>query len=570
MSSRLRSVPAALCAALLVAGRLVAQPATPPDLQALIANLEAPKTGAFTFNVRFGDALLEDVATAEEARLEIATIEPRTANGTAGAADWARLAWLYRTVGDTARADQVQQQAEAGYRALLAARPDDAEALVGLGRLLAGETAGAAEAEELLRRALAADPDLWAAYAPLATALYAQASAFVRALERAVSALPADQREGLGTWSVTAPADSPNAYREAAERLAAKVGVEIQPTADDTAEAAAAAERATAFVDDARNRLRERLALEPTAALFEGYVAFETAVLTGRLRSALWSDNQPGLGELGFDEAMRQIVPGGFVTPAIVAAGEAACREDPQNLRRRGLVGSLEAMELLIAFMRPGPDGEPGLVAPTAEQARPAIENLTAAMALPPEKREGVLGTLASLYMIMDDREACRRLGEEAMARGEWDAAAASGYGVALLGLRLQDLMAGNAEPPAEKLPPVEAGLTKWLEATQPQEAAAYGTLAALRGRLGDTEGQIAALLRAREIEPQSPLYACALGVLYVKGGRYEEAADVLQAATEMTSNDPTVTAMVHAAYGVALLGLGREDEATTELNWKP
>ena len=156
------------------------------------------------------------------------------------------------------------------------------------------------------------------------------------------------------------------------------------------------------------------------------------------------------------------------------------------------------------------------------------------------------------------------------MARGEWDAAAASGYGLALLDMRLQDLTAGEAEPPVEKLPPLEQGLTAWLEATQPQDAAAYGTLAAVRGRLGDEDGQIAALQRAREIEPQSPLYACALGVVHVQARRFADAEPLLAEAAARPGDDPELASQAHHAHGVALLGLGRKDEAGAELNWRP
>jgi arylsulfatase A-like enzyme/tetratricopeptide (TPR) repeat protein len=64
-----------------------------------------------------------------------------------------RLA-LARTLEEVARPDEAMEQ----YRALLARKPEDGAALAGLGALVAGR-GDVAAARELLRRALAADPD---------------------------------------------------------------------------------------------------------------------------------------------------------------------------------------------------------------------------------------------------------------------------------------------------------------------------------------------------------------------------------------------------------------------------
>jgi tetratricopeptide (TPR) repeat protein len=553
-------------------------------VERLIDELEVGNIGDLTFAVGFSmDMLGEAQRAAGEIEADIAEIRKRVDAGEATAKDWLDLTGLYAGVGEREQSLAARKTALMLYEQELADKPDDPGILVPFGRLLI-DSGELERAEQLAARAAEIDPENLDAYEALIDSLTRQAVPVIQWVQRMSEQLP----EGVDIEGITLEhlAD-PNG--EASARLAATLRksaplvheafLELQkpPSEEERARRQAALDEARAVLEQARPVCLKRLKEKPTSVVFRQYARIESLIAT----ATVWSQYE----RLGSPEEAAD--PSGFmevVHPLLEVlsmeevrrAGQRLCEACPDDLGIRAAVGCLQAMttvaDVLVSLVE-----EETAPEHLSYEAYRAIENLTAALELPLDRREPVRGALVVMYFMTDDRAAVLRTVDAAAERGEWDPNAGSAALFAALGLTLEGLaeVVEQEEDPLDsrnrrQLQAAARRLAEWLEKTDPHDAKAFANLAWIRARLDNWEGVAEALERARRIDPGHAAIARGLGVAYLKLGRHEEAAKVLKKALKLDfKGDDEAEADCHYTYGVALLALGKAEEAEKELEWE-
>ncbi len=553
-------------------------------VEQLIDELEVGNVGSLTLAIGFSmDMLAEAHRAAGKTEADIAEVRKRVDAGEATAKDWLNLTGLYAGLREREQSLAARKTALMLYEQELADEPDDPAILVPFSRLLI-DSGELERAEQLAARALEIDPENLDACRALIESLTRRAVPVFQWVQRMSEQLP----EGVDIEGITLEhlAD-PNG--EASTRLAATLRksaplvheafLELQkpPSDEERARRQAALDEARAVLEQARPVCLKRLKEEPTPAVFRQYAGIESWVAS----AIMWSQYE----RLGSPEEAAD--PSGFmevVHPLLKVlsmeevrrAGQRLCEAYPDDLGIRAAVGCLQAMTTLADV----------LVSLVEEQTAPdhvsyeayrAIENLTAALELPLNRRQPVVGALVVMYFMTDDRAALLRIVDAAAERGEWDPNAGSAALLAALGLTLEGLaeVVQEEEDPLDsrnrrQLQAAARRLAEWLEKADPHDAAAFANLAWIRARLDNWEGVAEALERAREIDSHHAVRARGLGVAYLKLGRYEKAAKVLEKALKLDfRGDSEAEEDCHYTYGVALVALGKAEEAEKELEWE-
>lgn len=547
------------------------------DVQALVDELTLPKIGSFTFSMEFTSAMLSDEPSPEELAEEEAAIHGRAEGGTASAADYARLAQVLSELERAEESKAARARARELYEAALQADPDDVASLVGLGGLMVGDLQGE-RAEELLTRAVELDPERTEAYTYLVHSLAWRANPFSVWLGKLKEQFP-EQFENLdGLDAATGAEGLAGLQRMMAflQRVPALMQAfeELQKrplTQEQVAAQSDAAERAVAWAEAARPYMTARVEREGSREAFEEFVSIEITAALAPMMSALASAATGGEGP-GPDEATQYVLQL-LGQPHILEAGQLVCGRNPEDLKLRLGLGSLQAMRLLseIIVAMAGEGDEMALADPIRVAA--ATENLTAAMALPAEERPGAVAVLAMLHFINNEGQEAASLVAQAIDRGEWSWAAVSVAYLSKVGLTLGDVVGGGGDLDITGKPGMWHDLETWIEKAQPQEPAPWASLAGARAKADDWPGALEALDRALEYEPESRRYTTARGILLLKLGRNEDAVEALgkAVAVEPGDDDPEdLEEDAHYAYGVALLTVGRAEEAEEELDWEP
>ena len=553
-----------------------------PYVEQLIDELDVGNVGSLTLAIGFSaDMLAEAQPAVGEIKADIAAVRKRVDAGEATAKDWFDLTGPYAKLGEREQSLAARKTALMLYEQELADKPDDPGILVPFSRLLinSGELE---RAEQLAARALEIDPENLDAYRALIDSLTRRAVPAIQWVQRMSEQLP----EGADIEGITLEhlAD-PNG--EASTRLAATLRkfaplvheafreMQKAPSEEERARRQAALDEARAVLEQARPVCLKRLKEEPTPVVFRQYAGIESSIAT----ATVWSQYE----RLGSPEGAAD--PSGLmevVQPLLEVlsmeevrrAGQRLCEAHPDDLGIRAVVGSLQAMTTLADVMMPLVE-EQAAPEQVPDEAHRAIENLTAALELPLERRKPVLGALVAMCFITGDRAAVLRIVDAAAERGEWDPAAGSAALLAALGLTLEglvELVQEEGEDPLDsrnrrQLRAAARRLAEWLEKTDPHDADAFANLAWVRARLDDWGGVAEALERARKIEADPAVRARGLGVAYLKLGRYDDAAEVLKKALKLDfKGDKEAEADCHHAYGVALLALGKAEK---ELEWE-
>lgn len=569
----------------LVGGGWVEGRAQERDVGELIGELKVGNVGFLTFEIGFSGKMLEEAERPDgEIKADIAAVRQRIGAGEATAKDWLDLTDLYSELDDRGERLAARKRALEVYERELEAKPEDSEVLLPFSRLLR-ESGEPSRAEQLASRALKLNPDSLDAHEALIRSLTTQVVPFSPWMQKVSEQLPDDVNlEGITPEAL----QDPNS--EASARLAeilqesapvfyeAFVEMQKTPSVEQVAQSQAVLDKARAALEQARPLFLERLNQEPTPAVFRQYAGIETSaagagfwVQYSRVRLLASKAQPPQPAE------MMQAVFSVFSMEDVQKAGQRLCEMYPDDLGIRALVGSLQAMtvlgDVLLPLLREG--GTPPDTIP--EEAGLAIDNLTAALALPLERRGGIVGALALMYFVTGNQEAVLKVTDDAVQRGEWNPVAGSAALLAALRLMVSDLATMVHEdgspldgPRQEEIKALEQRFAGWIEKADPEDAAAFGNLAGIRARLDDWQGVAEALQRAREIEPDHAVRARGLGVAYLKLGRREEAAEVLKDALGLDfKGDKEAEAECHHAYGVALLALGKAEQAEKELEWE-
>jgi tetratricopeptide (TPR) repeat protein len=563
----------------------VEAPTQERDVQQLIGELKVGSVGALTLGIGFSRAMLGEGEEADgQIKADLAEIRRRADAGEATATDWLGLPSPDEGLADRSTYLDLRQRALEFYERELADKPDDPEVLVPFSRLLR-DSGELERAEQLAARAVEIDPENLDAHEALIDSLTCQALPFSQWMQRMREELP----EGLDIEGIS-PEALQDPTSEASARLAeileqsapvlheAFLEMQKTPTVEQVAQYQTRLDTARAALKQARPLFLNRLNQEPTPAVFRQYAGIETSVAAAgfwsqysrlRLLTATAEPPQP--------EQMMQPLFGVFSMEEMRKAGQRLCEAYPDDLGIRALVGSLQVMAVLsdvfVPLLQEG--GKPPDTIP--EEADLAIDNLTAALSLPLERRGGVVGGLALMYFVAGDHAAVLKVTDDAIQRGEWDPVAGSAALLATLGLMVSDMATmvhGDESPldgPApEEIRALEQRFAAWLDKTDPEDAGAFGNLAGIRARLDDWKGVAEALEHARGIESDHAVRACGLGVAYLKLGRHEEAAKVLAEALKLDfKGDEEAEVDCHHAYGVALLAVGKGEEAEKELEWE-
>lgn len=547
------------------------------DVEQMIDDLEMPRIGSFSFQLSFTGQMLGEKPSPQEAAREIGEIRRRIDAGEATPVDWPRLVELHQGPDGSALANQAHKQGVQACRDVLEEHPDDVDALVALGRLLT-QPDEAAEAEALIRRALELSPDRLEAYPALSTALLRQANPFTLWTQRLLEQHP-DAMAALGYREDNPPdITEPSTFVQLQQRLAEKAAelnkaateITRQPLSpEELAPLQAAGERAEQWIAEARPRLLQALQDKPTPELFGILMETETSAAWAVAGAAMAAAIGEGADVQALQQQAAERTLFALMSPTVVQAGERLCEGRPDDLRLRGLVGRLQLMHAFMGAMK-GAALEGGeFVLPDARQLAPARQNLEAAMALPVEGREGVTPALVALYLLLGEGEAAIKTTEEMIEAGQWDYSAVSAALIAALEVSLIDLIQDEPDLPDDKMPRLESLLARWIDRAKPEEPVAYASLALARTDLGRWEEAVAPLERACELAPASLKYAYGLGVVHLNLGDHEKAEQVLRAATAMKADDPETMRKCHHALGIALLALGRPEEAEAEFHWK-
>jgi tetratricopeptide (TPR) repeat protein len=539
------------------------------DVQALIAKLELPRIATFSIWVGLNaEEMLSDDPGPSEAAEEVETLRPRADAGQATAAEWLRLAKLYSTTGTPEERKAAEAKAVALHQAAAHAKPDDVSVLLGLGLALkqAGEVA---RAEQVLNRALEVGPDYLPAYNALVDLLIFDTTPWSRRM-RGFGDPFRQVEEGLLKQAMTreSPAELARHLQELREKAPELKGalekVEAEAKTPEAIERCRRAlEQATALVVAARPLYHQRLAAEPSAALFAQYVALEARGALAQEEAtdpALWAD----VG--GMAMTRREGLALALLRTQVYEVGQKVCEALPEEAQVRGFVGSLQVTRVLADMMERMEKHE-ALPVPDPVALEQAKGNLQVGLSLPLQERPGMVGGLAFLHMLAGERDEAARVVEEAVRRGEWDFGAVSMALMAQMGMSFADMTRG-VKPPTGEHPEVEEMLGRWLEKLQPEEAAPWATLAKLRGELGRWEGAVEPLERACRLGPNEMGYAVGLGIVHLKLGHVEQAVTLLGEAVRKGTEDPGLQRQAHHAYGVALLAAGRKDEGERELGW--
>ena len=565
----------------------LAQPPIPPDVWDMVRELDLPGTvGELSFEYRLVPSEVSappSDLTAEKAREEAPALEKLADAGKATPQEWVRLIRIRCWLEQYDRAADARQKAAALYREQLARQPENVDALLGLAELLT-YTHEAPEAEQLARKALALDPDRAETYLCLAETLYHQSSAYTMHWQKALARASLDLPALISAHSYSTPslagAKEIRAFTRELQRRAPERADQIRaifgelPTDEEVAEAEAAAQRAQEWSPSARAFLRRRLAEEPMPSMFRLCMNCEFALATapalalgGRISLAgrpVGTDPE-GLAieaaAMRFDQEM-------------LAIGQRICEEHPDDLRHRALVGSMQVAVVYPEIVRTMTEDDDVLRLPKPEYFEPAIANLKAALALPEDERTAVARRLAVLYYIAEDLPATVRVCRRLLEAGHCDVEAISLYSFAKLPVRFRRFATDGISLGRLRrgLPEIEADLSRWVRKAQPPNADAYAILARFRWFLRDWPGAADALARAHELDPDSLTYALGLGVARLRAKQPTDAAAVLAKAVDMLTEDEDedLASDCHYAYGVALLALGRDDEAQPHLNWTP
>ena len=564
-----RSSVLSLAAALVLAGA-AGQAQETRDVDAMVRQLEMPKVGYYYVGLSFSAGALTGGSADEQAGKDVDSL---LAKGDLSAADWKYIAEASYAKGQVRFANLAADRAIKAYSLRVAEAPEEVDALVALGSLLALR-GREAEAEPHLRKALEIDPARFDAYLAMSQVFLVQSCPALRAWGRAcatefVRAFP-EQSAEMGYSAGNLPP-----LHVAVEWLYV-----VRPRGETLARVLAAARLAVGPLDHLTplpqslygqwySAAMGRIVTELSGA--RPAEALKTAMgmlagLDGRVLLDL--ARQPADGPLASPDDLCTLMLFSALTPDFLAACQRACVAHPDDLGLRALVGSLQATVVMWDLMSDrSSEATAAAVDPT--QAETAISNLRVALTLPPDKRADVTGNLATMYLLKGDVAGARGVADDAIARGEWDLATVSSALMALSGLDLRQV----ARAPTiidtlapERLREVESALAKWIASAPPSDAIPYGILAAARRRLGDFAGAADALRKAREFAPKSQLYACGLGVALLKSGQLEEAAKVLAEAVDLPQGPPDVQPILHRAYGIALLGVGRQAEGEAEL----
>lgn len=539
------------------------------DVATLMDELALPAIGEFKFEFSFHPPRRDAPQTAEQARAEIAALQPRVDAGQMLAADWARLGDLQATAGDTAAAREAREKALAAFAAEAQARPDDVALLVSWGETLLA--AGLAElAESKLQQAVALDPEYLPAYSELLNVLLWVANPWIGRLQGFFHA-HGDELLRIGVSDVefadpqqreqalaTVRAQAPELAAEL-QRILADFG-----SPEQVERASAAAQRSALLVERVNQVCRRRLAEAPVPEVYYAYVDAQVVHwLTSWWAQALaagQTEETPGLQVQAFFSLLN--------LPDAVDMGEQVCAGLPADAQLHGTVGALQTVRIVMQVLQGMAEEEATMPTLDAAELARARAHLRQALTLPAEQRPGMAGALATLELLAGDGEAAFRVAQEAVARGEWDYGAVSMGLLGRMGLGPVELLRWEA-PDFSQHPEVAETFGQWLAKLQPAEPAPWASLGAMRKDTGDWEGVLIAVRRARELAPATAKYAVAEGVALMKLGRAQEAVEVLQGAVGMAAGDGELLAQAHHAYGVALLAVGRTEEGEAELAWE-
>lgn len=572
------------------------QDRTGRDLEAMVAELRLPAMGAvnLALSITLPYDPLPGIDNDEQALGQLTALQQRTEAGTASADEWAQVSRLLCYLSRHDEKEAAQRRALALYRQRLQQQPDDADALLGLGEMLS-EQWRFAEAETCLGRSLELGAERPRAYGLMAEAFASQAKPmgawFGRFLERVRGRGAAATQELEAALPPPNPVEQPEQFQAWAqehlpgteEQVAAALRGLVEER--DILAAQEAEERGAQWAESVLPQLRRRLWYDTTEELFCALAEVRALLMLAEVATGavewLNEGDEWGLGPA----SMLRPACMALTAPDMMTICARLADRRPDSLRFRALSGFAQGGMVLteVAPLGPGAKGGP-LTAPIRQLARQAADNLAAAMALPAEKRGRVLGDLALMYLLTDQREACAALAEEAIRRGEWDEVAAAACLLAQMGITGADVTGPGFAPyaellneadPRDDLPSLAYTLGRWLEAADPEDlgkwdADHYANLARMLAFMDDWEGAAEALERAGELNEGALRFVCGLGVAYLKLRRYEDARRVLAEAVQMHTHDQQLAQYTHYAYGVALFALGRAEEAEVQLNWGP
>jgi len=504
-----RLVAASLAAAVVVALGLSlpaghAQPATPAGAQALIAALEMPRIANVSFDCRVSSEMLDEAATPDALAAEAAALRQRTEAGEATASEWGRLAQICAQLHQGNQERAARQRAIELYRWRLETEPDSPAALSGLAEQLV-HVFGWEEAEELLRSALASDPDYWPAYPLLAEALMWQSVPWTHSIAPAAVQAFTEEFAARGYSPDTLPPAAvvdevlselpPLEETDAAQLVTNLAAGLVSPEATDAAREAAA--RGRAWLEGARGRFRDRLAAEANRDAFAAWVRTELTMamssMGGLAAAAAAGAETP---DFAADPGAAVRIVAGLQSDELLAAAQRICEQYPDDLPLRGLLGSLQALRLWADMLVRATETEAATVdAAARERAVEARDNLTPALALPGEQPVSLVVNVCAMNYLLEDLAPVEQTASTALDQGQWDWALASLYLLARLGYG-PSRWADEGHPldgHEAELPALAGELSRWVDAAQPSEPEPYGTIASLLWRGGDEAGAIKA-----------------------------------------------------------------------------